>query len=53
MNDFIISLNTLTTSLLLCVFFIILSTVVTRKKSKNIIQLVLVGTILIMKIFYF
>lgn len=49
MNRFIINLNTLTTSLFLCVFFIILSTTYIKK---NIMQLVLIGTALIMKICY-
>lgn len=53
MNGFIINLHILTTSLLLCVFFIILSSVVARKNNKNITQLVLIGSILIMKICYF
>ena len=53
MNGFIINLSTLTTSLLLCVFFMILSTIRIRKHKKSIIQLILIGTILIMKIFYF
>lgn len=53
MNGFIVNLNTLTISLLLCVFFIILSSIGTRKSKKNIIQLVLIGTILIMKICYY
>ena len=53
MNGFIINLSTLTTSLLLCVFFIILSTIWIRKNKKNIVQLILIGTILTMKLCYF
>lgn len=53
MNGFIVNLNTLTISLFLCVFFIILSSIGTRKSKKNIIQLSLIGTILTMKICYF
>ena len=53
MNGFIVNLNTLTISLFLCVFFIILYSLGTRRSKKNIIQLVLIGTILIMKIGYF
>ncbi|WP_434793441.1 hypothetical protein TPDSL_30050 [Terrisporobacter petrolearius] len=53
MNGFIVNLNTLTISLFLCVFFIILSSIGTRRSKKNIIQLVLIGTILTMKICYY
>ena len=53
MDDFIINLNMLTTSLLLCIFFIILSTMWIKVSKKNITQLILIGTILTMKMFYF
>lgn len=53
MNGFIVNFNTLTISLFLCVFFIILSSIGTRKSKKNIIQLSLIGTILTMKMCYF
>lgn len=53
MNGFIASLNILTISLLLCIFFIILSSIRARKNNKSMIQLVLIGTILIMKTCHF
>lgn len=53
MNGFIVNFDTLTISLFLCVFFIILSSIGIKKSKKNIIQISLIGTILTMKICYF
>lgn len=53
MNNFVGNFNMLTTSLLLCIFFIITSRIFTRKCKKNIIQLILISSTLVMKICYF
>ena len=53
MNSFIVNFNIVTISLLLCIFFIILSSTHTISNKKNIVQLLLIGTILVMKICYF
>ena len=52
MHSFIVNLNTLTASLFLCVFFIILGSVSIKKNKKIIIQLILISTLLIMKVSY-
>lgn len=52
MNGFIINLNILNVSLFLCVLFIILSNLCIKKNNKNITELILIGTILIMKVSY-
>ena len=53
MNAFTVNLNILTVSLFVCVFFIILSSVWIRQGMRNMIQLMLIATILVMKICYF
>ena len=52
MHGFIVNLNILTASLFLCSFFIILFSLLNKRRKKKIIQLFLIGTILIMKIAY-
>ena len=46
MHSFIVNLNTLTASLFLCVFFIILGSVSIKKNKKIIIQLILIHYLL-------
>ncbi len=53
MNVFTVNLNILTVTLFVCVFFIILSGIWIRKGMRNMIQLMLIATILAMKICYF
>ena len=52
MYNFIINLNTLIASLFLCIWFVIYTSVLTTKSKKDLIQLILITTILIMKISY-